>query len=333
VSYAIFVDEVPFPTPILGIGEISLDDFIEAVQGTAQAHAADSPEEFLTRLRQHSYPGTDPDGLTFREIAFDHLLPDAPFRLAGGTRRLLDLTILEPIFFGRLTMRAPENPTPGRPLDNPSPYFYDTTAAKVDLGHLLLTLDALLHPRADTPYADFGIPAIDPASWVADLGIAAVWTERDGEPGAPIRLPHLADRTINFDGYFLMSAPEPDLLGDIDGFNVAAGWLHGASLSSALISYYVDGDEGPGLYRQRFRMFLSRLFGTTKPNAEQLAQGVTDWTSRVDRFNELFSLGATDAFLTLTSPPPRQWQFSPDAIARFFQWLLDQRDIETSRFD
>lgn len=60
----------------------------------------------------------------------------------------------------------------------PSPYFYDTTATRIDLGHLLLTVDALLHPRADTPYSDFPVPAIDPASWVADLGIGAVWLSR-----------------------------------------------------------------------------------------------------------------------------------------------------------
>jgi len=166
---AIFSDEVPFPTPTIGRGEIGLDDFLEAIQAAEQANSTDTVEEFVTRVRQLYYPGTDPDGLTFREIAFDHLLPDSPFRFPDGSRRLLTPAGMDPIFFGRLSMRAPENPTPGRPLDNPSPYFYDTTAIRIDLGHLLLTVDAVLHPRADVPYSQFDVPAIDPASWVADL--------------------------------------------------------------------------------------------------------------------------------------------------------------------
>src|SRR5262249_11943010 len=161
-----------------------------------------------------------------------------------------------------------------RPLDNPSPYFFDATGSRVDLGHVLLTIDALLHPQAGVPYTDFGIPAIDVASWVADLGIAAVWAEQDGVPDAPRVLPHLADGRSDFDGYYLMSAPEPDLCGDIDGFNVFNGWLAGQSLSSVLISYYVDRATAPGRYRHRFRQFLTNLLGSAEPDATQLAAGM-----------------------------------------------------------
>ena len=327
---AIFVDEVPFPTPVLGPGELTLDDFLEAMQAAEGANASDSLEEFVTRVRQLYYPGTDPDGLTIREIAFDRLLPDAPRLLPDGSRRLLTPAGMDPIFFGRLSMHAPENPVPGHPLDNPSPYFYDTTATRVDLGHMLLTVDALLHPRADTPYSDFPVPAIDPASWVADIGIGAVWAEQDGVPDAPRVLPRLPDGQPDRDGYYQMSAPDADLIGDVDGFNVFNAMLAGASLSATLVRYYVDGDL-PGLYRQRWRAFASMLFGTSDPLAEHLTAGVLTWTPRVDRFSDLFASGAFGAFFSV--PDARLWQNSSDFIARFFQTILDQLVTETQRFD
>lgn len=330
---AIFVDEVPFPTPALGPGDLPLDDFLEALQAAESANPQDTPDQLLTRVRQLYYPGTDPDGLTFREVAFDHLLPDAPFRLPDGTRRILTPAGMDPIFFHRLTQRAPENPRPGRPLDNPSPYLIDVTGARVDLGHVLLTIDALLHPRAGDPYQTFGVPTIDPASWVADVGTAAVWTEENGIPDAPHVLPLLPSGQHDLDGYFKMSAPDADLLGDIDGFNIATGWLPGTSLSSVLIRYYMDGETLPGAYRHRFRTFMASLIGSSQPSAEQLTGAIAFWRPRVDRFNDLFMAGSFGAFLTLTPPPLRQWRFTSDVIAMFLQWLIDGERVESGRFD
>jgi peptidoglycan hydrolase-like protein with peptidoglycan-binding domain len=328
---SIFLDEVPFPVPVPGPGDMSLDDFIEAMQAAEQANSGDTQDQFITRVRQLYYPGTDPDGLSVREAGFDQMLPNAPFKLADGSRRLLTAANMDPIFFARLSMRAPENPVPGRPLDNPSPYFFDATGERVDLGHLLLTIDALRHPGAGAPYTDFGIPEIDPASWVGDLGIALVWTELDGLPDAPRQLPPLPSGNKDLDGYYAMSAPEPDLRGDIDGFNIAQ-LLPASSFSAALISYYVDGDVSPGLYRKRYRQFLSTLFGTDDPDSPELIAGISTWTPRVDRFNDLYAFGPIKALLFPT-PPPRQWPFTSDVIATFFQWLLDQAALERQRFD
>jgi peptidoglycan hydrolase-like protein with peptidoglycan-binding domain len=322
---AIFADELPFPIPPSAPGDLWLDDFIEAIQGAESDCSLDSTPEFVTRIRQLYYPGTDPDGLTIREFAFDHLLPDAPIRSPDGNRRILTPTITDPIFFSRLSQRAPENPTPGKPLDNPSPYLLDTTGQRVDLGHVFLTIDALLHPQAGSTYQTFGVPAIDPASWVADLGIGSVWAEQDGQPDAPSVLPRLPNGDVDFEGYYRMSAPDADLLGDMDGFNIVKSWLAGQSLSSVLIAYYVDGDTHPGLYRQRFRMFLNSLFGTSTPDASALSNGVSFWEPRVNRFNDMFAAGAIGAFFTLTPPPPKSWKFTSDAIANFFQWLMDQQ--------
>ena len=69
--------------------DLTVDDFMEAVQAAESANPSDSPEQSLTRFRQLYYPGTDPESLTIREAAFDRLLPDAPFLLPDGTRRIL----------------------------------------------------------------------------------------------------------------------------------------------------------------------------------------------------------------------------------------------------
>jgi peptidoglycan hydrolase-like protein with peptidoglycan-binding domain len=326
-----FADEVPFPPPVPGVGEMTLDDFLEAVQAAEQANGGDSADEFVTRLRQLYYPGTDPDGLDFREAKFDQLLPNAPIRLLDGRRRILTPHNLPQAFFQRLSARAPENPTPSRPLDNPSPYFFDATGTRIDLGHVILTVDALRHPGAGAPYTDFGIPEFDVASWPADLGIAAVWAEKDGEPEAPTRLPRLPNGEPDFDGYYLMSAPEPDLIGDIDGVHIAR-LFPAASLASALVPYYLDGETAPGLYRWRFRMFLTTLFGTDAPLESDLTAAITAWTPRIDRFNDLFSIGPAQALFGST-PPPRSWIYTQDALATFLQWLMDQARIERDRFD
>lgn len=322
--------------PPVGLGELTVDDFVEAIQDAQAANASDTPEQFLTRLRQLYYPGTDPEGLTVREAAFDRLLPNAPFLLPNGTRRILTPKGMNPTFFQRLAQHAPENPTPAHPLDNPSPYLVDPAGFRIDIGHLLLTMDALGHPEAATPYRTFGVPAIDPASWVADLGTAAVWAEQDGIPDAPRVLPRRLDGQPDLDGYYNMSAPDADLIGDMDGFNVWNDWVgSGGSLSSVLVAYYYDGNivpTGRAGYRRRFREFLRNQIGHLPQDAGQLTVTKLVWEKRINRFNDLFAAGAISALLTLNAPPRRQWRFTPNVFARFLQWLEDGERTETSRF-
>jgi hypothetical protein len=59
--------------------------------------------------------------------------------------------------------------------------------------------------------------------------------------------------------------------------------------------------------------------------------GETTWTPRVDRFNDLYAAGAINALTDV--PDPRQWVFTPEVIARFFQMISDQLTIEKERFD
>jgi len=69
----------PTPTP----GDLTVDDFMEAVQAAESANPSDSPEQSLTRFRQLYYPGTDPESLTIREAAFDRLHPRCALPSSG----------------------------------------------------------------------------------------------------------------------------------------------------------------------------------------------------------------------------------------------------------
>jgi hypothetical protein len=323
----------PGPAIVLGQGEMTVDDFLESEQDAESANSSDTPEQFLTRLRQLYYPGTDPNGLTFREVAFDQLMVTSPVRESNGTRRILGPRGMSAVFFARLASRAFENAAPPAAPDNPSPYVVDDTATRVDIGHALLTVEAIFHPVAGLPYTTFGVPPIDPASWVADLGIAATWAEQNGQPDAPRVLgPDPAGRD-NIDGYEQMSAPDADLVGDIDGFNIANIWIgSGGNLSVPLAAYYLDTDAGPGGYRRRFRDFLFGQ-GLDVDNPSSWRSQSAFWETRVNRFNDIFSIGAVASFLTLSPPPPKSWRWTPEVVEFFWTWLETGLSIEQDAFD
>jgi peptidoglycan hydrolase-like protein with peptidoglycan-binding domain len=329
----LFADE-PGPPIILGFGEMTVDDLLEAVQAAEGANAADTPEEFLTRLRQLYYPGTDPAGLTIREAAFDQLMLTSPVRQANGTRRILTPAGMDATMFARLSTRAFENAHPPQPPDNPGPYVVDDTATRVDLGHVLLTIDAVFHPVPGVPYTRFGIPSIDPASWVADVGTAAVWAEQNGDAGgadAPTKLP--PSPTDNVDEYFRMSAPDSDLVGDIDGFNIANIWIGtGGNLSVPLAAYYIDGDTAPGGYRRRYRDFLANNVGDPD-NPPSWRSMTALFETRINRFNDLFFIGAIGALTTLSPPPPKSWRRTHDVLELFFGFLERGVNTEKDTFD
>ena len=108
------------------------------------------------------------------------------------------------------------------------------------------------------PFSAYGVPNIDATGWVADVGMASVWTTRhvEGAPDPRVsrRLP-APDR----DAYYLMSAPDADLLGDIDVFAMRAQWAlaAGQPLSAALRAYYLGRPGRPPGMRWRWRAFAS----------------------------------------------------------------------------
>jgi hypothetical protein len=193
--------------------------------------------------------------------------------------------------------------------DNPSPYILLQNGKVVDVGHLLLTVDALLHPGSWRPYPDYKVPTIDPASWVADIGIAAMWatthqwTGRPNEQAPPNM--QLSDPPTNsqLDEYYKASAPEADLLGNVDGFGLFHNWNSKQPLSEALRDYYVGTQEKPAGVNKRWLTFcrLNR-FVTLQGNQvkwRERAELLKELIPRVNNFLNLFAAGRVGAVRTI----------------------------------
>ncbi|MGI8384134.1 hypothetical protein [Robertmurraya sp. P23] len=267
------------------------------------------------------------------ETASDQLMLNAPVREADGiTRHLVRPNKVSGTMYKRLTSVSYENSVPPQPPDNPSPYIVDPEGNRVDIGHVLLTIDALTHTTTGEPYKGFGIPSIDPASCVVDIGIAAVWAEHDG-PHAPRILPKLASGEPDLPGYFAMSAPVSDLLGDIDGFNILNLWIGiGGPLSEVLTLYYLGGANQEAAYHRRFRTFADNNFGAvstsgTEPYAEALRPF---WLKRINRFCDLY-FDDGKSFFSLSYPPPATWRYALQVLERFLSWLFTGYTIEQSK--
>src|SRR4029453_2907522 len=142
------------------------------------------------------------------------------------------------------------------------------------------------------PFSAYGVPNIDATGWVADVGMASVWTTKHVEsapdPRVSRRLP-APDR----DAYFLMSAPGADLLGDIDVFAMRAQWAlaAGQPLSTALRTYYLGRPGRPPGIRWPGRAFASvnRLaYGRDGARIVWDPAWWTGWVRRIDRFNDVY---------------------------------------------
>ena len=220
---------------------IPVDRFVAYLEEAERAFPGDSPADLLSRIRNTYYSG----------FLVSQLLPDAR---AHGGRTLHGNPRLGRTAHRYLTARADENGAG----DNPSPYVLLPSGEEVDIGHLFLGLEALLHPRTTVPFSTYGVPNIDATGWVADVGMASVWTTKhvEGAPDPRVsrRLP-APDRAA----YYWMSAPDADLLGDIDVFAMRAQWAlaAGQPLSVALRNYYLGRPGRPPGTRWRWRAFAS----------------------------------------------------------------------------
>jgi hypothetical protein len=294
---------------------IPVDRFVAYLGEAEQAFAADSPADVLSRIRNTYYSG----------FLVEQLLPDA--RARGG-RTLHGNPRLGRTALRHLTARADENGVG----DNPAPYLLLPSGEQVDVGHLVLGLDALLHPRTAVPFSAYGVPNIDATGWVADVGMASVWTtkhtEGEPDPRASRRLA-AADR----DAYYRMSAPDADLLGDVDVFALWAAWglAAGQPLSAALRAYYLGHRRPPGM-RWRWRAFAA---------ANRLAYGHAGgriawdpawrggWIRRIDRFNDVYGAGVGGSLWgTLTRPSHRIWPETPYMLAVFLGWAAPLLEAE-----
>ena len=295
---------------------IPVDHFIAYLEEAERAFATDSPVDLLSRIRNTYYSG----------FLVEQLLPDA--RARGG-HTLHGSPLLGRTAHRHLTARADENGVG----DNPAPYLLLPSGEQVDVGHLVLGLDALLHPRTAVPFSAYGVPNIDATGWVADVGMASVWTTKHAEgepdPRASRRLA-AADR----DAYYLMSAPDADLLGDVDVFALHAHWglAAGQPLSAALRGYYLGRRRRlPGI-RWRWRAFaaVNRLaYGRAGGRIAWDPAWREGWIRRIDRFNDVYGAGVGGSLLgTLTRPIHRIWPETPYMLAVFLGWAAPLVEAE-----
>jgi hypothetical protein len=287
---------------------IPVDRFVAYMEEAERAFPGDSPADLLSRIRNTYYSG----------FLVSQLLPDAR---AHGGRTLHGNPLLGRTAHRHLTARADENGVG----DNPSPYVLLLSGEQVDIGHLFLGLEAVLHPRTTVPFSAYGVPNIDATGWVADVGMASVWTTKhvEGDPDPRVSRPlQAADR----DAYYLMSAPDADLLGDVDVFAMCAQWAlaAGQPLSAAMRAYYLGRRGRPPGLRWRWRAFASaNRLGYDRAGG-RLAWDPAwwpGWVRRIDRFNDVYGAGVGGSLWgTLTRPTSRRWPETPYMLGLFLAW-------------
>jgi hypothetical protein len=315
---------------------IPIERFIQYVEEVERANPGDQPQEILSRIRVQYYGGSSQTNI----IAFDQLIPEAhAIDLVTVYDPEMPSVTLVPRDLGSVSAEArshllahADEYSPG---DNPSPYLLLPNKERIDVGHLLLGMDALLHPRTASPYTDYGVPNIDVAGWVADVGIASVWLTRAEEgnphPGAPSNPP-----PATVDNYFRLSAPDEDLLGDIDAFRAQQRWQEQPGTLSAAIRRYYLGGAGTGGADVRFQTFCAKA-GLTYQRSGNSITWDTKWRNplidRIDRFNDLYGAGGWGAFkaMTVGSVEHRFWPRTAIMLNKFLAWLKPRLEAELSR--
>jgi hypothetical protein len=313
---------------------IPVADLIRYIQAVERAYPGDSATDVLTRIRMQYYSGLAFDQLIPRANTHDYYPSYSPYG-SGGTsvRRRMSKFLLDredADAHVHLTARADENAVG----DNPSPYIVMPSGEEIDLGHLLLGMDALVHPPTSVPYTTYGVPNIDPSSWVADIGIAAVWTTQHDESGSPPSDAPVQPTTSSLTAYWNASAPVQDLLSDVDSFGVRAEFrpASGGNLSDALRAYYIGSASAAPKIHRRFRTFCAAnglgytVSGSTVTWAPGLAATLTP---RVDAFNDLYAAGTWGtAWGVVAGPSHRAWPHTPTVIDLFLTWVKSNLEAE-----
>lgn len=320
---------------------IPIANFITYIQAVETTYSTDTPQQILTRIRQQYYKG----------LGFDQLTQDAPqqemlaepslivgpggeaYMHAQSTRRLIDPSV-GTAAYSHLTARADENATG----DNPSPYIVMPDGSRIDVGHLLLGLDSLLHPRVAEPFAAYGISGSDTAGWPADLALASYWTSHHALEGSPAGNAPIHPATADFNAYYNASAPNEDILGDTDAFGLNQQWTSapGQQLSQVVRAYYLGaGGNAPGVDR-RWRTFCATnglgytvIGGTVTwaPTIEAV------WVPRISRLCDLFDAGNISKGFSVTFGTANSrdtWPYSLPALRRFLLWLKPRLEAEIS---
>ncbi len=315
---------------------IPIADFIRYVESVEKGYPNDRPSDTVTRIRVSYYT----------DIKFRRLIPNANnTELGYGIGRGGSLTLrnvdrelrrgeIDEEAYRHLTAHADENAK----ADNPSPYIQLASGERIDVGHMLLGLDALLHPVTSAPFTVFGVPNIDPSSFVADLGSASVWMTKHEESGsAPSDAP-IKHSNPDLNEYYRMSAPEEDLLGDVDTFGVHDQWnaSPGQRLSQIMRTYYLGQSGGAAGIKTRYRKFCAKngfAYNTVGNQVFWYPDVKTSIIDKVDKFSDLFAAGIMgSAWATVLSPvtPPsrRKWPHTSEVVDKFLNWLKAKLEAE-----
>ncbi|WP_017663710.1 hypothetical protein [Baaleninema simplex] len=315
---------------------IGIERLIDLVEEVEESYPDDTPAQIVTRIRQ----------LYYSYLGFDELLPNAdnterlnraniragaaqyterrivrPQSESQGEFRILGQSGVSQETYDRLTAKADENAQG----DNPSPYILLENGEQVDLGHLLLTLDALIHPGSSSPFTDYNVPTIDPASWVADIGISSVWMSyhlMNDRPHPEVK----ADiESPNVDAYYNASAPEEDLLGNADGFGLFKDWDN-SPLSVVLRRYYL-GEQGsvqPGQSRRWETFCRLSQFVVSEGNRLVWIADRNQLIQRINNFCDLYFYGKLSAEITMLTGhrrPPRSWSYTGTMLDKFLEYV------------
>ncbi|GAL84241.1 hypothetical protein MYP_1469 [Sporocytophaga myxococcoides] len=241
----------------------------------------------------------------------------------------------------KLKQRASENGI----NDNPSPYLELTLNGRqelIDVGHLLLTFDALLHPTTTIPYSSYDVPNIDPASWIADVAIAVYWhdiflnkgkyalkeaefTTIGGDDKNALINKILSKSQFSPDDFFSWSAPDSDLLGDIDGFVMKhLSSMHPTETLSEIFNRYYIQPPKDTFARKRywFFCFLNELnYNYATQDWEDINYIRSKYNPRIDRCVDLFYSGFWSLPGSVSPPSKKSYKDTSMFLQLFLDWL------------
>jgi Domain of unknown function (DUF4157) len=307
-------------SPSLHIGIIPIREFIQHVEMVERAYPGRSPQEILTMIRSLYY------GAPAGSLEFNLLLPDAPSTGAvemchdsEGSRceepvgtctcyyaqgLAMDVSQLRSAV-SRLRQHADENEI----ADNPSPYI-EVGTDLIDVGHLLVGVDAILHPRTSEPYAHHGLTsAPGPATWEGDVGAGMVYLaehQSTRHQSADVR----GNPAPTVESYYRNSAPRIDIFGDVDAFGMAS-LITSDTLSAALRQFYISESGGSPRYQyNRWAGFCSTVgltYQVTGRNITWRPEARALVITRITAFANLYQARNNRLGTMISTTPARVW--------------------------
>lgn len=318
---------------------IPVADLIRYIETVERSYPTDQPSETITRIRAEYYNGLPFEQLILDAHATRTVYPPfglgAPVFVPTNLSGMRSGSAADRDAHGRLTARADENARG----DNPSPYIVMPDGSRIDLGHMLLGLDALIHPRAGAPFTNYGIPNIDPASFVADLALASAWTTQHAEEGQPRSGAPRTASGPSLDEYWAMSAPTEDLLGDVDSFGMHAEYAAsgGRSLSQLMRQYYLGTATSSAGVNRRWQTFCGRAgLRYTQGAAITFDPGTrTTLVTRVNNMTDLVNTTTVNNIGTMafgtTSRRSGGWPHTGAVVDRFLAYVGTNLQAELAR--